>query len=116
MIEIFKGNWKINDVKYHQNKIFIFGDNDLRIGKGGQAIIRELNNTIGIRTKKEPNNYKNSFYSDIDYSENILKIKEDILNIKNKISDGYCIVLSNGGYGTGLARLNEKAPKTFLFL
>ena len=37
MIEIFNGNWKINDVKYQLNKIFIFGDNDLKIGKGGKS-------------------------------------------------------------------------------
>jgi hypothetical protein len=116
MVEIFNGNWKINDVKYHVNKIFIFGDNDLRIGKGGQAIIRDLNNTIGIRTKKEPNNNYNSFYSDKEYDQNILKIKEDIDKILNKIKEGYIIVLSNGGYGTGLARLNIKAPKTFKYL
>ena len=29
---------------------------------------------------------------------------------------GYIIVLSNGGYGTGLAKLNLKAPKTFKYL
>jgi len=116
MIEIFNGNWKINDVKYQLNKLFIFGDNDLRIGKGGQAIIRGLNNTIGIRTKKAPNNNHNSFYSDEEYDQNILKIKEDIDKILNKMKDGYIIVLSNGGYGTGLAQLNLKAPKTFKYL
>lgn len=116
MIEIFNGIWTINDIKVSENKIFIFGDNDMRIGKGGQAIIRDLYNTIGIRTKKEPNNYSRSFYTDIEYDKNILKIKADIDNIVKKYSDGYTIVFSNGGYGTGLARLNEKAPLTFKYL
>ena len=116
MIEIFNGNWKINDVKYQLNKIFIFGDNDLRIGRGGQAIIRDMNNTIGIRTKKAPNNNYNSFYSDDEYDQNIIKIKEDIDKILDKIKEGYIIVFSSGGYGTGLSRLREKAPKTFKYL
>ena len=75
-----------------------------------------MNNTIGIRTKKAPNNNYNSFYSDDEYDQNILKIKEDIDKILDKIKDGYIIVLSNGGYGTGLAKLNIKAPKTFKYL
>jgi len=116
MIEVFNGNWSIKDVKAQKNKIFIFGDNDLRIGKGGQAIIRDLKNTIGIRTKKEPNNYNGSFYSDNEYSDNIKKIDQDIQRIKDEIIKGYTIVFSNGGYGTGLSKLNVKAPKTFKYL
>ena len=116
MIDIFIGNWNYNIVKNNKNKIFIFGDNDLRIGKGGQAIIRDLKNTIGIRTKKEPNNYNSSFYSDNEYSDNIKKIDHDIQLIKNEMIKGHIIVFSNGGYGTGLAKLNVKAPKTFKYL
>jgi len=116
MIEIFNGNWKINDIVNNKNKIFIFGDNDLRIGKGGQAIIRDCKNTIGIRTKKQPNNNQSSFYNDDEYDENILKIDQDINNILNKLKQGYTIVFSSGGYGTGLARLDKKAPKTFKYL
>jgi len=97
MIEIFNGNWKINDIVNNKNKIFIFGDNDLRIGKGGQAIIRDCKNTIGIRTKKQPNNNQSSFYNDDEYDENILKIDQDINNILNKLKQGYTIVFSSGG-------------------
>lgn len=116
IVEVFNGNWSIKDVNAQKNKIFIFGDNDLRLGKGGQAIIRDLKNTIGIRTKKEPNNNYNSFYSDVNYDLNISNIKEDIINIINKSKEGYILVFSNGGYGTGLARLKIKAPLTFKFL
>ena len=115
-IEIHRGNWSINYVKNNTNKIFIFGDNDLRIGKGGQAIIRDLKNTIGLRTKKAPNNNSSSFYSDNDYDNNIIKIEKDILNIKKEEEKGKIIVFSEGGYGTGLARLKQKAPITFDFL
>ena len=116
MIEVFNGNWNYNIVKNNKDKIFVFGDNDLRIGKGGQAIIRDLKNTIGIRTKKEPNNYTNSFYSDNEYNDNIRKINEDIQKINEEIINGSIIIFSNGGYGTGLAKLNVKAPKTFKYL
>lgn len=116
MIEVFKGNWNRNDVLSNPSKVFIFGDNNLRYGKGGQAIIRDIPNTLGIRTKRAPNNNVSSFYNDDDYDDNISKIKEDIENIKIVEESGRIIVFSNGGYGTGLARLSTKAPKTFEYL
>ncbi len=116
MIEVFKGFWTVNDVRNNPNKIFIFGDNNLRYGLGGQAIIRQEPNTLGIRTKGSPNNNPSSFYSDDNYEDNIARISEDKKNINKKIKEGYTIVFSDGGYGTGLADLKNKAPKTFDFL
>lgn len=116
MIEVFEGNWTIEDVNNNKSKFFIFGDNNLRFGKGGQAIIRGLVNTIGLRTKKEPNNNSSSFYTDDDYDDNILRIKQDVDVIRKVHENGSIIVFSSGGYGTGLAKLNTKAPKTFKYL
>ena len=45
-VEIFSGNWTNIDVMKSSNKFFVFGDNCERWGKGGQAIIRDLKNTI----------------------------------------------------------------------
>ena len=61
MIQVFKGFWSIEDVIKSPNKIFIYGDNDLRTGLGGQAIIRNESNTLGIRTKKKPTHEKDAF-------------------------------------------------------
>ena len=115
-VEIFNGNWTLSDIKSNPKKIFVFGDNNLRYGKGGQAIIRDLSNTIGLRTKKAPNNQLSSFYSDSDLEENKKNIIEDILTIKDLQLKGNIIVFSNGGYGTGLSKLKEHAPKTFEYL
>lgn len=115
-VEIFNDNWTLIDIKNNPKKIFVFGDNNLRYGKGGQAIIRDLPNTIGLRTKKAPNNQLSSFYSDSDLEENKKNIIEDILTIKDLQLKGNIIVFSNGGYGTGLSKLKENAPKTFEYL
>jgi hypothetical protein len=115
-IEIFEGEWSLDDVVNSPDKIFVYGDNNARIGKGGQAIIRDLPNTIGLRTKKGPSNKPAAFYSDSDFETNIRYIREDVLLIKSKLLEGKTIVFSNGGYGTGLAKLPETAPKTFNFL
>jgi len=116
MVEIFKGNWTLNDVSKNRNKIFVFGDNNLGFGKGGQAIIRDQRNAIGLRTKKAPNNDLKSFYTDKEYDDNIYRIGQDIKKIKNLEDKGHIIVFSNGGYGTGLARLKQKEPLTFKYL
>lgn len=115
-IEIFEGFWTEETVKQNPDKIFIFGDNDLRVGKGGQAIIRDLPNTFGIRTKKKPNLHPSSFYIDREIDENSNKIREDIIKISEFIEAGKTIVLSSGGYGTGLSKLPETAQKTFDYL
>ena len=115
-VEIFKGDWTVKDVKDNPNKIFIFGDNNARIGKGGQAIIRDLPNAMGIRTKKGPSRKAAAYYKDSQFEENSKNILEDILEIKKEAMDGMTIVFSQGGYGTGLASLKEKAPKTFEYL
>ena len=40
-VEIFPGFWTLEDVRNSKGKIFIYGDNDARFGKGGQSIIRD---------------------------------------------------------------------------
>ena len=115
-IEIFDGFWTEDDVKANPSKIFIYGDNDLREGKGGQAIIRDFPNALGIRTKKKPSHAAGSYWTDKEFESNKSKICEDISAIKIELMFGKTIVLSRGGYGSDRAKLKEKAPKTFEFL
>lgn len=114
-MRIFKGHWDIKDV-IKSNEIFVYGDNNLRYGKGGQAVIRDLKNTIGIRTKKEPKKNLDSFYTDLEYEDNIMRISEDIKKIVSLRESGHSIVFSDGGYGIGLAKLQIYAPRTLEFL
>ena len=71
---------------------------------------------MGIRTKKGPSNKNAAFYKDSEYAKNCENILEDILDIKEEALKGSTIVFSGGGYGTGLASLKQKAPKTFEYL
>jgi hypothetical protein len=117
MIQVFKGGfWSIEDVIKSPNKIFIYGDNDLRTGLGGQAIIRNESNTLGIRTKKKPTHEKDAYYTDKEFEDNKKKIIQDIKKISDELLFGTTIIFSEGGYGTDRAKLKEKAPKTFKFL
>ena len=108
--------WNTNDCSRESDSLFIFGDNDIKKGCGGQAVIRYCKNAYGIPTKKYPSNNPDSFYTDLEYDMNCKKIMNAIMHII-KISEKYNeINFPSDGFGTGLARLQNKAPKTLKFL
>jgi hypothetical protein len=102
-----------DDVRSEKDKIFLFGDNLNGRGYGGQAKeMRGEENAIGIPTKKAPSNNPNSFFTDKEFAANIKAIDEAF----GKIPPDKSIVIPKAGLGTGLARLEEKAPQTFAYL
>ena len=115
-IKTFEGLWTIDDIKNNRDTLFLYGDNDEHRGKGGQAIIRYESNTMGIPTKKRPTNHPSSFYTDLEYEQNINNIDTALLNIKNELYKYKTLMLPKNGFGTGMAKLKEKAPKTNEYL
>lgn len=115
---VFEGFWSIEDVRSKPDYLFIFGDNDIKHGKKGQAIIRDEPNVCGIPTKKLPTFAKNAFYNDAEYEDNIRKIDNaiDTILFRVKTENYKGIILPNDGIGTGLSKLNTCAPKTFEYL
>ncbi len=105
------------DVRNNDDAIFVFGDNDQRTGYGGQAkAMRGEPNAVGIRVKKSPSMDHNSFYTDNELMENIIKIDADINNLTKFTYGKETIIFPEDGIGTGLAQLPRKAPKTFEYL
>ena len=101
------------DLKANPDKVYLFGDNLQKQGLGGQAKeMRGEPNAIGIPTKKKPSNSDDSFMSDLEYNENVIAIDEAF----NKIPIDKTIVIPSAGLGTGLAKLDIRAPKTFSYL
>ena len=96
------------------NMLFVFGDNEQRMGNGGQAIIRLEPNSIGLATKKSSALY----WSDDDLQHNKDVINSDIHEIKRMYEEERYkyIVFPKAGLGTGLSDLHNKAPRTFLYL
>jgi hypothetical protein len=101
------------DVKANPNKIYVFGDNLQRTGTGGQAQIRNNPNAFGIVTKLKPTMNDDAFMSDNDLDMNRQNIDSDIRKIK---AQNKTVVFPKDGLGTGLAKLKEKAPKTYEYL
>lgn len=110
---IFDKFWTISDIKKYSNYIFIFGDNDIRKGKGGQAIIRDMSNAIGIPTKKIPSNKISSFYTDDEYEENKEKIKNVVFRILKELKSGKYngIILPKDGWELDWPNYEKKLLK-----
>ena len=73
-----QNRYSVQDVRANPDKIFVFGDNSIRQGTGGQAQIRHEPNAVGIMTKKFPRYTPDAFLYDSEYAENRKRISEDI--------------------------------------
>ena len=106
----------VADARKNPNHIFLFGDNDRRTGKRGQAVIRGEPNAFGIRTKHKPATSASSYFSDERYEKNVKMMKDDFVKAIEAVSWNGTLVLPRDGLGTGLADLPNKAPQTFAWL
>ena len=112
---ILQKEWyTVEQCKNNPNNLYIFGDNTLRIGKAGQAIIRDCKNSFGIATKINPGMKINDFMKDDIQSLKI--IKQDILGLI-KISKSYNnIIFPYSGLGRGLSDMPNKCPLLYEIL
>lgn len=90
---------------------FVFGDNTIRIGMGGQAgAMRGEPNAIGVATKREPGMSDKDFFAD-DNADDQRIVDKDIDRVVSAWFEGRTIYLPRDGIGTGLSELPARAPK-----
>lgn len=105
------------DLQNNPDVFFLFGDNTVRKGLGGQAgAMRGEPNAIGIATKLTPTSGSNAFFSDLELEHNCRIIAQDMRKAFQKRDAGHMIVIPADGLGTGLSELPQRAPKTNEFL
>lgn len=96
---------------------YLFGDNLVRKGFGGQAKeMRGEPNAIGIATKRTPSNNPGEFFSDDEYHANIRAMMRDLVPAKYHLIAGGLLVIPADGLGTGLSELPTRAPRTNAWL
>lgn len=102
----------------YPNRLFVFGDNCVFRGTAGQASIRHCDNAIGIPTKRYPSMREDAFFTDDTFVDNARRIDTRIYAIEWMVDEhGFDeIVFAHGGLGTGMAKLPEKAPRTYQYL
>jgi len=99
------------NVRTNKDKIFVFGDNLIGQGKGGQAIIRDEKNAFGIPTKRLPSMSEEAFFSDKeDERKAVLSKLRELYKLSKS---GIEIVFPKDGLGTGLAEMHIRSPKLF---
>lgn len=103
--------WTREEVAKDKDRIYIFGDNLIGKGTGGQACIRDLPNAFGIPTKKLPSMRENSFFSDEEFEKN----KEAIDAAIARLPKGKDWIY-NPEIGSGLAEMPKRCPKTYRYL
>ena len=113
-VEVQDEYFSVKQCEENPDKLYVFGDNTLRSGKKGQAVIRNCENSFGIPTKKFPSMSEMSFFSDEPEELMLVEIALDQLYELSKIYG--TIVFPKDGLGTGLAKMNTKSPKLFWYL
>ncbi|HYD29218.1 hypothetical protein [Brevundimonas sp.] len=105
------------DVRRRRDCVFVFGDNDTRKGRGGQAhACRGEPNTIGVRLRKHAGDHPSACWTDEEFAENRAKIDEDVRAIRAALEAGKTVVFPKGGLGSGSIPIEEAAPNTARYL
>lgn len=105
------------DVQKEPDKLFVFGDNLMRRGFGGQAReMRDEPNSIGIATKKRPSMKKDAFFTDSDFLEWITSQAHNMQRLIDHVEDGGIVVWPTDGIGTGYAKLRKSSPMIWYML
>jgi len=98
-------------INTHPDWLFVFGDNLARTGLGGQAAeARGEPNAIGIATKMLPTMEPSAFLADSNYDAWFAAERPTFNRLYEAAKAGRTIIWPLDGIGTGLARLEQKAP------
>jgi hypothetical protein len=109
--------YKREDARNNPDSLYLFGDNDMREGYGGQAAeMRDEENAVGIRTKWAPHTTFDAYFSDDEFAEVTAMIDADLEPVREHLEKGKIVVIPADGLGTGLSRLPEMAPQIYDYL
>ena len=101
-------------LRNHSNITFIFGDNLSRTGNGGQAIIRNESNALGLVSKRTPDHSPTAYMTGTPTDYDAVNL--DLARIEELAISGKQIVFPAAGIGTGLARLQTTAPDLLAYI
>lgn len=101
----------------HPDLTFVFGDNLLGFGKGGQAIIRDEPNAFGVPTKRRPSMAPGSFFEEGNVAD-LDAVLGPLSILWKHLREGLSIVVpvtKAGDVSLGLERaeLRTRAPSIY---
>lgn len=108
----FKDHIARADLIAQPDALFVFGDNEKRVGMGGQAgQCRGIANAIGVATKRSPSMAESAFWSDDEFERCAQIIDADLEPAFRHVRVGGVVVFPQAGIGTGLSQLPTRAPR-----
>lgn len=113
----YSGMYSVAVCRANPDLTFVFGDNTVGFGKGGQAIIRDEPNAYGVPTKRYPSMDRSAFFREGD-PDGLPAILEAIKGLWDRLKEGKSVVIpmtpeGEVSLGMGLAKLNETAPSLY---
>lgn len=101
------------DLQANRHALYVFGDNEQRVGLGGQAgEMRYEPNAVGVATLSSPGRY----WREDDSARQCAVIDADMRPVFAALSEGRLVIFPLDGIGTGLAALESASPTTFAHL
>jgi len=97
------------------NSLYVFGDNMIRDGYGGQAhAARNCTNVVGIPTLWAPGRP----FTDADADNPLIQIRIAVgfSEMLCHLGEGRMVYWPKDGVGTGIANLKENAPRVWDFI
>ena len=112
---LFGGIYSVELLRMNPDKIFVFGDNNGRVGKGGQAIIRDEPNALGVSTKRSVDHFMCDTLADMG------QVCQDLFQVEQLLDRGKRVVIhitpeKRVSLGCGLAQLPYRAPRVYHFI
>ena len=114
MIKLYEPRYSPAGVYAEPDWFFVFGDNVVRRGTGGQACIRGLPNAYGVPTKWRPDRLPDSYFSDKVQCWDHCTYK--LTHLHTLLFKSKNVYWPKDGIGTGLADLPNKAPGLFRYI
>jgi hypothetical protein len=98
-----------DDLRSNPGVLYVFGDNEIRQGYGGQAgEMRGEPNAVGVATLFAPGR----LWREDDAARQKRVIDRDLTRVVRHLLLGRNVVWPRDGIGTGLARLHVASPST----
>lgn len=101
------------DLGANPERLYVFGDNMMRHGNGGQAAaMRGMPNAVGIPTKWAPHRGDTAYFNDASFLHDDVRtaLADAFYKLWHHLESGRDIVIPSDGIGTGLAELPTRAP------
>lgn len=107
-----------NTPKENPDIVFVFGDNLQGRGKGGQAVLRDNPNVLGVPTKRYPGRSQGDYFTGSPDESRAVTNSIDEIDRLVKAGKTVAIPVDGGqiSLGTGLAELNTRAPELLSYI